>query len=269
MGFQGKIALVTGAGQGIGKAIALGLAREGSDIIVNDLNPDFAENTAMAIRNLGVKAMSIQANVAEVRQVDDMVAKVVKEWGGIDILVNNAGTGRPSMVEDMDKIQWDEILNINLGGVFNCSKALIFIMKARGGGKIINIASMAGKYMSYYGGADYTASKAAVLGFTRHLAFEVGPYGIAVNAVCPGVTLTPLVMSDSTEEMRQTVVNKTPLRDYVKPEDIADAVVFLASERARMITGSAIEVDGGMFGASGQDWETYVRTRKELIRMRS
>lgn len=265
MEFQGKVALVTGAGQGIGRAIALGLAGEGADVGVNDLNLELAENTAKEIRAIGSKAMAIQANVAIEKEVEVMVARMVNEWGGIDILVNNAGTGRPMMVEDMDKSEWDRILDINLGGVFNCSRAVIPAIKARGGGKIINIASLAGKTMSYHGGADYTASKAAVLGFTRHLAFELGPYGINVNAICPGVVMTPLVEAHSTLEMRESVKSRTPTRDLVKPEDIADAVIFLASKKARMITGSTIDVDGGI-SLGLQDWDTYVRTRKEFLK---
>jgi NAD(P)-dependent dehydrogenase (short-subunit alcohol dehydrogenase family) len=265
MEFHGKIALVTGAGQGIGRAIALGLAGEGADVVVNDLNLDLAENTAKEIRAIGPKAMAIQANVAIEKEVEAMVARMVNEWGGIDILVNNAGTGRPMMVEDMDKSEWDRILDINLGGVFNCSRAVIPAIKTRGGGKIINIASLAGKTMSYHGGADYTASKAAVLGFTRHLAFELGPYGINVNAICPGVVMTPLVEAHSTPEMRESVKSRTPMRDLVKPEDIADAVIFLASKKARMITGSTIDVDGGI-SLGLQDWDTYVRTRKEALK---
>ena len=261
MELRQKIALVTGAGQGIGKAIALGLAREGVDVAVNDLDLHLAESTAKEIKAIGPKAIAIQANVAVESEVVAMVAKVVSEWGGIDILVNNAGIGRRMMVEDMDKAEWDRVIDVNLGGVFNCSRTVIPTLKARRGGKIINIASLAGKTMSYHGGADYTASKAAVLGFTRHLAFELGPYGINVNAICPGVTMTPLVESSSTPEMRELVRSRTPLKDLVKPEDIANAVVFLASEKARMITGSTIDVDGGI-SLGLQDWETYVRTRK-------
>jgi NAD(P)-dependent dehydrogenase (short-subunit alcohol dehydrogenase family) len=209
--------------------------------------------------------MAIQANVAVEKEVEAMVAKVVNEWGGIDILVNNAGTGRPMMVEDMDKSEWDRILDINLGGVFNCSRAVIPTMKSRGGGKIVNISSLAAKTMSYHGGADYTASKSAVLGFTRHLAFELGPHHINVNAICHGVTMTPLVEAHSSPEMRESVRSHTPMRDLVKPEDIANAVIFLASKKARMITGSTIDVDGGI--ALGlQDWDTYVRTRKEALK---
>lgn len=266
MELKGKIALVTGAGQGIGKAIALGMAREEADVAVNDLNIDLAEGTTKEIRVFGSRAKAIQANVAVEEEVKAMVAQIVNEWGGLDILVNNAGFGRPIMVEDMDKAEWDRLLNVNLGGVFNCSRAVIETMKHRGGGKIINIASMSGKMMSYLGGADYTASKAGVLGFTRHLAFELGPYKINVNAICPGITMTPLVERISTPEMREAMRNRTPLRDLVRPEDIANAAIFLASEKSRMITGSTIDVEGGMYlDLRIQDWETYIRTRKEFL----
>jgi NAD(P)-dependent dehydrogenase (short-subunit alcohol dehydrogenase family) len=267
MEFLKKIGLVTGGGQGIGKAIALALAKEGADVAVNDLDLDLAKSTTTEIKAIGSRAMAIKANVAVEEEVKAMVDRVVNEWGGIDILVNNAGTGRPMMVEDMDKAEWDRILDVNLGGVFNCSKAVIPVMKARGGGKIINISSLAAKTMSYHGGADYTASKAGVLGLTRHLAFEMGPYKINVNAICPGVTMTPLVEKHSTPEMRESVKNRTPMRGLVKPEDIAHAVIFLASEKARMITGSTIDVDGGL-SLGLQDWETYVRTRKEALRQK-
>jgi len=134
-------------------------------------------------------------------------------------------------------------------------------MKSRGAGRIINIASLAAKTMSYVGGADYTASKAGVLGFTRHLAFELGPYRITVNAVCPGLVMTPLTTHRFTPEKKEAVKLRTPLRDFVTTEDVAAAVVFLASEKARMITGTSLDVDGGI-SLGAQDWEAYVQTRK-------
>jgi NAD(P)-dependent dehydrogenase (short-subunit alcohol dehydrogenase family) len=268
MELLGKVALVTGAGQGIGRAVALELAREGAHVAVNDLDRKIAETTAMDIRTIGSKAIPIQANVAIEEEVKAMVARVIAEWGGIDILVNNAGAIRPMMVEDMDKAGWDRIIDINLGGVFNCSKEVIPTMKARSGGKIINIASLAGKTMSYIGGADYTASKAGVLGFSRHLAFELGPYKINVNCICPGLTLTPMMESSLTPDRREAIKNQIPLRDFVSMEDIANVVIFLASEKARMITGASIDVDGGVL-LGVQDWESYVRMRKEALKRKS
>ena len=262
MEFKERSHLVTGGGQGIGKATALALAGEGADVVVNDLNLDLAERTAKEVKAIGPRAMAIQANVALEKEVEAMVARVVAEWGGIDILVNNAGTGRPMMVEDMDKSEWDRILNINLGGVFNCSRAVIPTMKSRGGGKIVNIASFAAKTMSYHGGADYTASKAAVLGFTRHLAFELGPHGINVNAICPGVTMTPLLSKLLSGNER---IGQKPDADEgsCKARGHRGCRHLPRIEEARMITGSTIDVDGGI-SLGLQDWDTYVRTRKEL-----
>ncbi|MBI1959198.1 MAG: SDR family oxidoreductase, partial [Candidatus Rokubacteria bacterium] len=190
---QGKVALVTGAGQGIGRGCALGLAREGADVAVNDLDEERARTVAEEVRALGRRAVVVTANVADESQAHAMVARAVAELGGLDLLVNNAGFGRPLLVEDMSHAEWDKIVDVNLGGTFNCSRAAIRPMRERGGGRIVNIASLAAKRMSYFGGADYTASKAGVLGFTRHLAFELARERITVNAVCPGLTITPLV----------------------------------------------------------------------------
>ncbi len=265
MEFSGKVVLVTGAGQGIGKAIAIAFGTEGAFVAVNDQHSSNAESTANDILSIGSKAIPISADVASEKDVRSMVDRVVDEWGGIDILVNNAGALQSVMVEDLRKTDWDRILDANLGGVFNCSKAVIGTMKARGGGRIVSIASLAGKTMSYLGGADYTASKAGVLGFTRHLAFELGPYKINVNAVCPGLVLTPLAEKELTSQAKEMIRRRTPLRDFVTPMDVANTVLFLSSEKAKMITGSTIDVDGGI-GLGVQDWESYVESRKTKLK---
>ena len=167
----------------------------------------------------------------------------------------------------MDKKEWDKVLDVNLGGTFNCSRAVIETMKKRGGGKIINISSVAGKRMSYFAAADYTASKAGILAFTRHIAFELGPFKINVNTICPGFTLTPLVEILSTPEELESLRNKIPLKELARPEDMADAAVFLASNRARMVTGTSLDVDGGL-SLGLQDWESYVKSRKEALAKR-
>lgn len=262
-----KIALVTGAGRGIGKAIAWGFAKEGADIVVNDLDLDNAEVTAAEIKTLGRRSLAIRADVVSEAEVSEMVERTIREWGGIDILVNNAGIGFPLMVEDMDKSEWDRIVDVNLGGTFNCSRAVIETMKKRGGGKIINISSMAARNMSNLGGANYTASKWGVLGFTRHLAYELGPFKINVNAICPGPTVTPLFERDITPEFLELTKKQVALKELLRPEDIADTAIFLASDRARMITGFTIDVDGG-WSLSAQDWEAYVRKRKEVSAQR-
>jgi len=264
---KGKIALVTGSGSGIGKAISLGLAKEGADIIINCLNLKHAEATASEVKGLGCRAIIALADVSNETAANEMVDKVVHEWGGIDILVNNAGVASLIMVEDMTKADWDKVMEVNLGGTFNCSRAVIETMKKRGGGAIINIASFAGKRMSMISGANYSASKAGILGFTRHLAYEVGPYKITVNAVCPGHVITPLLEKGTTPEFREKLKQQYPLGKLPTPEDIADAVVFLASCRARMITGTSIDVDGGVtLGVGHAGYDDYVARKKEALK---
>lgn len=190
MELESKIPLVTGAGDGIGKGIALTFAKEGADVAVNDMNLETAEATASEVKALGRRSMAIKADISVQDEVNQMVDWVIREWGGIDILVNNAGVGNLLMVEDMTAADWHHVLGVNLDGVFYCSKAVLEAMKNRGGGRIINIASMAARKMSIGSCVAYKTSKSGLLGFTRHLAFEVGPYKINVNAICPGGTLT-------------------------------------------------------------------------------
>ncbi|MGA2466355.1 MAG: SDR family NAD(P)-dependent oxidoreductase [Thermodesulfobacteriota bacterium] len=259
MELEGKIALVTGAGRGIGKGIALTLAREGADVAVNDINLETAEATASEARALGRRSMAIRADVSKQDEVNQMVGRVIREWGGVDILVNNAGFGNPLMVEDMTESDWHSVLGVILDGAFYCSKAVIETMRNRGGGKIINIASLAAKKMSLGNCVAYTTGKSGILGFTRHLAFEVGPYKINVNAICPGGTLTPAVQASP---VHLRLKDSNPLKDICRPEDIAEAALFLASKRSKMITGTTIDVDAGEPLVS-QDWEGYVKRRKE------
>lgn len=262
---KGKIALVTGSGSGIGKGIALGLAREGVDIAVNDINQQNAEGTVAEIRKMGARAMAVIASVADEAEVKGMVDKIVTEWGGIDILVNNAGASSQLLIEDMDKAEWDRVVAINLGGAFNCSKAVASSMKQRGGGRIINIISYSGEHMTMIGGVSYTSSKSGIWGLTRQLSFELGPYQITVNGISPGNVITPMLRAGTTPEGLEEMKRWYPLRDLPTPEDIADAAVFLASDRARMITGVNLEVDGGITKpvAIGVDWDMYVRVKKE------
>ncbi len=269
-GLQGKIALVTGSGRGIGRAIALALAKEGVDVAVNCVvNRESAEESAREIKALGRRAMVVVANVANEAEVNEMVQRIVQEWGTIDILVNNAGVPHVALVEDMEKSDWNRLFDVIAGGTFNCSKAVVPIMKERGG-KIINISSVAGERTTQNASADYVAAKAAVLGFTRQLAYELGPFKVNVNAVSPWTVLTPLSMSQVSPDELEKIKKGIPLGDYPKPEDVADAVVFLASDRARMITGSSIIIDGGMYLPVGsRSWEDYVRSHKEAVEKKS
>jgi len=264
-GLKGKIALVTGSGSGIGKAIALGLAREGVDIAVNDVNAQNADGAVAEIRGLGSRAMALMASVADEAEVNGMVDRIVAEWGGVDILVNNAGTTNQLLIEDTEKEEWERVLSINLGGAFNCSKAVVPSMKQRGGGRIINIISYSGEHMTMIGGVSYTSSKSGICGLTRQLSFELGPYQITVNGISPGNVITPMLKAGTTRERLAEMKKWYPLRDMPTPEDIADAAVFLASDRARMITGVNFEVDGGITKpiAIGVDWDSYVKVKKE------
>jgi 3-oxoacyl-[acyl-carrier protein] reductase len=271
MELEGKIALVTGAGGGggggQGRAIALALAAEGADVAANDINLALAEATASEVRALGRRSMALKADVSVQDEVNQMVERVIQEWGGIDILVNNAGGGNAILVEDMTGKEWRRTLGVNLDGTFYCSKAVIETMKSRGGGRIINISSPAGKTMTVNACAGYTAAKAGVLGFTRHLAFEVGPYHITVNAICPGMVIGGRGEQAPSPEQIQNMKDKAILKDIIRPEDTASAVLFLASDKARMITGTTLDayavVPGGM-----DYWQAFVKRRKEALAKR-
>ncbi len=256
---KNKIALVTGSGRGIGKAIALALAKEGMDVAVNARHLPEIETTAAEIEKLGQKSMAIQCDVSDYEAVKEMVQRVVNKWGGIDILVNNAGVAISKLWEDMEKEEWETVINVNLGSVLNCSKAVIEVMKRQGSGNIVNIASMAAKSISDTSSPDYTAAKAGVIAFTRQLAFELGPANIRVNAICPATVVTTI--TEMTPEMEKKFIGLTPLRRLSMPEDVADVVTFVVSDKARMITGASIDIDGGQ-RLSFLDWETYVNIRK-------
>ena len=264
-GIEGRVALVTGGGRGLGKAICLALAREGADIALTDLQS--ADETAKEVEALGQKALAFKADVTQEAEVKDMVDRIVAEWGGIDILVNNVGGDHAYLLEDMPTSQWDWTMDINMKGLFHCTKFASEVMKKRGGGKIVNIASLAGVRMTMYGGIAYSTAKAGVIGFGRHCAFELGPYKINVNTVCPGPTMTEVVLNRISPEVKQNTLKSTPLQDFTYPEDQADAVVFLASERARMITGTTLLVDGGVSLPIGYvEWEKFRSERKQWLK---
>jgi NAD(P)-dependent dehydrogenase (short-subunit alcohol dehydrogenase family) len=257
-----KIALVTGAGSGIGQAIALRLARAGAPIIVNDLDAQSANKTVEMLRELGGRAIAIQADISDPDAVRSMVTAGIKKFRTIDILVNNAGIGGASIVvEDLPSEAWDRAMTVNLKGAFNCCQAVIPLMKQKGRGKIVNIASLAASRMSKLGGADYTAAKYGLVGFSHHLAFELAAHKINVNVVCPGATLTPLVESKTTAEFRAEVAAQIPLNRWVLPEDIAEAALFLASDRAAMITGVVLGVDGGQLLGIASDYKEDLKRR--------
>jgi len=265
MDLKKHVVLVTGSGQGIGQAIALRLAQAGARVVVNDLEMEFAKETVTRIEQSGGKALAYQADVSNRDEVRSMVTAGAEEFGTIDILVNNAGTGGSSiLVKDLPAEMWNKVLATNLTGVFNCCQAVIPLMIEKGRGKIVNIASTAGRRMSGLGGADYTASKYGVIGFSRHLAFEMATHGINVNMVSPGATLTPMVKSMASEQMIDAIAETIPLGRWISPEDHAETVLFLVSDHASMITGAVLDVDGGSLLGIAMDYKENLQRRTAM-----
>jgi len=241
----GKVALVTGAAQGIGKAVALLLARNGADIVVSDINLEKAEETAKEIQAVGRKAIATKVDVASLGDVERMVQAVIEHFGHIDILINNAGITRDKLILRMAEEDWDAVLNINLKGTFNCTKVVVRHMSKQRSGKIVSIASVVGE-MGNAGQANYSASKAGVIGFTKTIAREFAQRGINVNAIAPGYIETPMTEAlpeKAKEELRRLI----PMERLGRPEDVAEAVLFLVSEASGYITGQVLNVNGGIY----------------------
>jgi NAD(P)-dependent dehydrogenase (short-subunit alcohol dehydrogenase family) len=264
MELQQRTALITGSGQGIGRAIAKLLAGQGATVIINDVDEDMAGQCAGEIEAAGGRALVLNADVSQPSQVQAMASQAEERVGAIDILVNNAGIGGAGcLVRHMEPDAWDRTLAINLSGAFNCCRAIVPQMVERRRGKIVNIASLAARRISKLGGADYTASKWGLVGFTKHLAFELADFGVNVNAVCPGPTLTPLVMARTSPEFRDQVAKQVPLGRWLEPEDVAEAVLFLVSKRAAMITGQVLEVEGGQLLGLASDYQEDLKRRTQ------
>jgi 3-oxoacyl-[acyl-carrier protein] reductase len=240
-----KIAVVTGAAQGIGKAIAELLALRGAQVVVADINLEKAQATAQAITDsTGCRAIAVQVNVADSASTQAMVDHVLQEFGRIDILVNNAGTTRDNLIVRISDADWDLVLGVNLKGAFNCSKAAVRSMMKQRSGRIINISSVSG-LAGQAGQTNYSSSKAGLIGFTKALAKEVGSRGITVNAVAPGFVPTDLT-SEILVKVQDEAIRMTPLGRLGAVEDIAYAVAFLVSNEASFITGQVLSVDGGL-----------------------
>ncbi len=239
-----KVAIVTGAAQGIGKAIALALAREGANVVICDINLAGAEAIAMEIKSLGRETLVFEVDVSMTDQVNGMVEKTLDSFKRIDILINNAGITRDALIVRMDESDWDKVIGINLKGAFNCSKAVVKGMMKQRSGKIVSIASVIG-LVGNAGQANYAASKAGIIGLTKSLAKELAPRGINVNAIAPGFIETEMTNRLS-PEVKAGMLKRIPLSKFGKVEDVAKVVLFLVSEQARYITGQVINVDGGM-----------------------
>jgi len=244
MGLVGKVCLVTGGSRGIGKAICLQMAREKAKIIVNySSDENMAAQVVNEIRNMGQEAIMYKADVSSFDQVSRMVDDIIEKYGRIDVLVNNAGVTKDGLILRMKEQDWDRVIEVNLKGIFNTSKAVAKYMIRQKEGKIINISSIVGIYGNV-GQVNYAASKAGIIGFTKSLAKELGSRGITVNAVAPGFIKTD--MTASLLENSDQIVSKIPLKRLGSPYDVANLVVFLASEKAGYITGQIIAIDGGM-----------------------
>ena len=257
----GRVAIVTGAGAGIGAGIAAMLAEAGAAVTVADLDGARAASTAKAIEKRGGRAIMVTADVSDAHEIDALVRQTVTDLGGIDILVNNAGIATTELVEDLDEEKWRGVLDVNLTGPFLCCKAVLPHMRRKGWGRIVNVASVAAKRISFTGAASYTASKAGLLGFTRHLAYEVAPHGINVNAICPGPTMTPMYERNADEQTRRERIALVPKGRWLTPEDHGRVTVFLCSEAADALCGLAIDVDGGSL-LGWIPWDRYMAKRK-------
>ena len=243
MRLQDKVAMVTGAGSGIGRGISVRMAEEGADIVGIDLNEKGMGETASAVQALGRNVLMLKANVAVPQEVEQIVEEAIRACGRIDILVNNAGVEWSATLTKMTEECWDKVLNVNLKGVFLCTQAVAKRMAERRYGKIINISSVAGK-AAIFGGANYCAAKAGVIGLTRVTAVELAKKGINANAICPGPIDTPMFQSIP-EKYQQQMVDSVPKGRVGTPRDIANLALFLATDEADYITGQAINCDGG------------------------
>lgn len=245
MELRGSVAIITGAGGAIGRAAALLFAAEGAAVVLADVRKDGAEEIARLVKESGGRALPVAADVSDEQDVGRLVRSTVEEFGTIDVLVNNAAISMETPILDIRASDWDRVMAVNLRSVFLLSRDAFRVMKSRGKGKIISMASASAKIGGLVVGAHYAASKAGVICFTKSLALQAAPFGINVNAVCPGPTRTP--MTDAWgEKANADFAAKIPLKRYGEPEEIAQAVLFLASDRSRYITGEIIDVNGGL-----------------------
>ncbi len=245
MELEGQIALVTGGGQGIGRAISLALAKDGADVIIFELNSEKTEEVSKDIYSLGRKTLSVTVDVSNAEEVEDGFRKAIESFGRIDILVNNAGITKDALIVRMKDEDWDKVLEVNLKGAFLCTRSAVKTMSKQRYGRIINISSVVA-FMGNPGQVNYVASKAGILGLTKTVAKEYATRGITVNAIAPGFIQT--AMTDALpEQVKETMLKEIPLGKFGSPDDVASAVRFLALKDSGYITGQVIHVNGGMY----------------------
>ena len=239
-----QVAIVTGAGQGMGAAMAKLIAEEGGQVVVSDINQEKASVIADEISETETQALAIRADVTREKDVQAMVETTIEHYGTISILVNNAGILYPTRIEQITRAEWDRVLEVNLTGTFLCSQAVLKTMKKNRYGRIVNMSSSAGRSVSTLGGAHYTAAKAGVLGLSRALAKEVAPFGITVNAICPGLIDTEMAQAECTPERISAYEASFPIPRLGRPDEVAQLMLFLATDSA-YITGASIDINGG------------------------
>jgi 3-oxoacyl-[acyl-carrier protein] reductase len=247
MRLSAKVAVVTGAAQGIGRAVALGMAREGAKVVVADLQGEKARSVAAELENLGAEALAVEVNVASESSVKRMAQQALEHYDRVDILVNVAGIYFPkALVVDLSEQDWDRTMDVNVGSNFLCCREFVPCMKAQKSGRIISLASGIGHY-GVRQFSHYAASKAAVMGLVKSLARELGPHGITVNAICPGSANTAMPRQHRSEEEVMERLRSTPLPHVLEPEDIAAPILFLASDAAAYITGQSYNINCGTY----------------------
>ena len=244
MKLKGKVSLVTGGARGIGKEIALTLAKEGSNVALWDINSELGKEVVEQIKKLGTNALFSRVDISNFEEVSNAVKAVVEEFGGIDILVNNAGITKDTFIIRMKEEDWDKVIAVNLKGVFNCTKEVIPVMMKKKWGRIINITSIIG-IIGNRGQANYAASKAGIIGFTKSIAKEVASRNITCNAIAPGYIETEMT-SELPESVKEAYFKSIPLGKAGTPSDVANLVLFLVQDESSYITGQVINVDGGM-----------------------
>lgn len=243
MRLMGRRAIVTGAGQGIGRSIALKLAQEGADVVIAEMNPETGPQTRKEVEALGRKALFISVDVANQREVRNTVDQVLRAWRKIDILVNNAGFDRGATLSKVKEEDWDAVLGVHLKGTLNCIQTIASHMIENRYGKIVNISSIWGK-TGAVAEISYSVAKAGIIGLTKSVARELGRHQINVNVVLPGLILTPTI-AKMAEKYQNMIIENTPLRRIGKPEEVANVVAFLVSDEASFMTGAVVEVSGG------------------------
>jgi len=257
MRFKDKCAIVTGGGGGFGTAFANALAAEGANVVLADVKPELVEANAEAINQLeGGRALAVACDVSQAESVQALAEAAVKHFGSLDILINNAGgsLGVPkASIDQVSEDDWDLVIRVNLKGTFLCTRAAAAYMKKTGSGKIVNLSSITARAGGQLTPVQYVSAKGAIISFTRHVAQELGPFGISVNAVAPGLVLTPRLdkmwHERKTEQERRDYLKGVPLGRLGTPQDITDAVLYLCSDQAAFITGVTLDINGGMYSA--------------------